>query len=295
MKKSKTVSLVLGSGGARGYAHIGVIEELERAGYTIKSISGSSMGALVGALHACGKLDEFKGWVLGLDTLAVASLLDFSWNKSGGVFYGAKVQEKLSEMIGGRKIEELPVKYTAVATDLIRNKEVWFQEGDLLNAVRASVSIPSLVTPVQAENMLLVDGGVLNPIPVAPTMSDHTDITIAVNLFADVPNPIIPISEQELEKQSSFRMAIDAIVQRTDSSVSSDTVSYHMFDIMGMTLDSIQRTLISYHLGNYPPDILINVSKDVCGTFDFHEAYRTIEAGRIALRDALQSIDKFVS
>lgn len=295
MKKSKTVSLVLGSGGARGYAHIGVIEELERAGYTIKSISGSSMGALVGALHACGKLDEFKGWVLGLDTLAVASLLDFSWNKSGGVFYGAKVQEKLSEMIGGRKIEELPVKYTAVATDLIRNKEVWFQEGDLLNAVRASVSIPSLVTPVQAENMLLVDGGVLNPIPVAPTMSDHTDITIAVNLFADVPSPIIPISEQELEKQSSFRMAIDAIVQRTDSSVSSDTVSYHMFDIMGMTLDSIQRTLISYHLGNYPPDILINVSKDVCGTFDFHEAYRTIEAGRIALRDALQSIDKFVS
>lgn len=295
MKKSKTVSLVLGSGGARGYAHIGVIEELERAGYTIKSISGSSMGALVGALHACGKLDEFKGWVLGLDTLAVASLLDFSWNKSGGVFYGAKVQEKLSEMIGGRKIEELPVKYTAVATDLIRNKEVWFQEGDLLNAVRASVSIPSLVTPVQAENMLLVDGGVLNPIPVAPTMSDHTDITIAVNLFADVPNPIIPISEQELEKQSSFRMAIDAIVQRTDSSVSSDTVSYHMFDIMGMTLDSIQRTLISYHLGNYPPDILINVSKDVCGTFDFHEAFRTIEAGRIAIRDALQSIDKFVS
>lgn len=232
---------------------------------------------------------------MGLDTLAVASLLDFSWNKSGGVFYGAKVQEKLSEMIGGRKIEELPVKYTAVATDLIRNKEVWFQEGDLLNAVRASVSIPSLVTPVQAENMLLVDGGVLNPIPVAPTMSDHTDITIAVNLFADVPNPIIPISEQELEKQSSFRMAIDAIVQRADSSVSSDTVSYHMFDIMGMTLDSIQRTLISYHLGNYPPDILINVSKDVCGTFDFHEAYRTIEAGRIALRNALQSIDKFVS
>jgi NTE family protein len=184
----KKVSLVLGSGGARGYAHIGVIEELERSSYEIVSISGSSMGALIGALYACNKIDEFKEWVLGLNGMDLTTWLDISWDNRSGIFRGIKLMEKLATMIGDKNIEDLLIKYTAVATDLNRNKEVWFQHGNLLEAVRASISIPSLFTPIQTDGMLLVDGGVLNPLPVAPTMSDHSDIIIAVNLYADRQN-----------------------------------------------------------------------------------------------------------
>lgn len=288
MGKTKTVSLVLGSGGARGYAHIGAIEELERAGYKIVSVSGSSMGALIGALYACGNLEAYKEWVLGLDTLDVASLVDISWDRKGGIFRGKRVLDKLYDLIGGKNIENLPIKYTAVATDLKRNKEVWFQEGDLLQAVRASISIPSVFSPMQINSMLLVDGGVLNPLPVAPTMADHTDLTVAVNLYANLPKPIIDVPKHELDKQSGIKGLIDEMIRAAQGLVPKTAdVTYDLFDVIGMTLDSIQQTLISYHLGNYPPDILVNISKDICGTFDFHKAYPTIEAGRTAAREAL--------
>lgn len=293
MKQSKKVSLVLGSGGARGYAHIGVIEELERAGYEIVSISGSSMGTLVGALYACEKMEEFKEWVTGLEGADLGKWLDLSWDFRSGVFRGTKVMEKLFTMIGNKKIEELPIKYTAVATDLNRNKEVWFQQGDLLNAVRASIAIPAILTPVQIGEMLLVDGGVLNPLPVAPTMSDHTDLTIAVNLYADLPRPDIVMPPGESEKQSGITTAIaDALEKAQNLLFREEEGGAPVHEVLEKTLDSVQRTLISYHLGNYPPDLLINISKDVCGTFDFHKAYPTIEAGRMAAREALSSLSR---
>ncbi len=164
MKKS--ISLVLGSGGARGYAHIGVIEELLKHDYEIKSISGSSMGALIGALYACGKLGEYKEWVLGLDLFDVASLIDLSFARTG-IIQGDKVFKEIEKMIGDVMIEDLPISYTAVATDLIKQKEVWFQKGSLLDAVRASIAIPTVFTPKKIGNRHLIDGGVLNPFPIA--------------------------------------------------------------------------------------------------------------------------------
>lgn len=286
----KTVSLVLGSGGARGYAHIGVIEELEKMGYEIVSISGSSMGSLVGGFYACGKLDAYKKWVLGLDMLDIPSLLDFSWDRKG-VVNGEKLYQKLFELIGERQIEQLPIKYTAVATDLKRNKEVWFQEGDLLSAIRASISIPSLLTPVERDGMLLVDGGVLNPLPVAPTMSDKSDITIAVNVYADTPKPMVQLPKKIKEKQSNTEVFFNEFLKKTQRLIGSghsNGHSYHLFDIIDMTLDSMQNTLIRYRLGGYPADITIQVSKDVCGTYDFHKAYEVIEAGRMAVRETLK-------
>ena len=284
----KKVSLVLGSGGARGYAHIGVIEELERSSYEIVSISGSSMGALIGALYACNKIDEFKEWVLGLNGMDLTTWLDISWDNRSGIFRGIKLMEKLATMIGDKNIEDLPIKYTAVATDLNRNKEVWFQHGNLLEAVRASISIPSLFTPIQTDGMLLVDGGVLNPLPVAPTMSDHSDIIIAVNLYADRQNFDDSLPIIEIEKESTIKSMIDNVIQKTQGILSDDEIaSIPVFKVLEKTLDSMQRTLISYHLGNYPPDVLINISMEVCGTFDFHKAYTTIEAGRRATRNTL--------
>jgi NTE family protein len=202
--KQKTVSLVLGSGGARGYAHIGVIEKLLEHGYEIKSISGSSMGALIGALYACEKLDAYKEWILGLDLIDVAKLVDLSF-AGRGIIQGDKVFAVIKEMIGDILIEDLPIPFTAVATDLTKQKEVWIQKGSLIDAVRASIAIPTVFTPKKIEGRYLIDGGVLNPLPIAPTVADNTDLTIAVNLSAHVTKEYkIDIPEDEREKKESF-------------------------------------------------------------------------------------------
>ena len=202
MHSIKRISLVLGSGGARGYAHIGVIEELEKNGYEIASISGSSMGALIGALYACGKLQEYKEWVLSLDFLDVAKLLDLSLSKTGFI-QGDKVFSIIEKMIGDVLIEELPIKYTAVATDIVRQKEVWIQKGRLLDAIRASIAIPSVFTPKKIGSRYLIDGGVLNPLPIAPTISDDTNLTIAVSLNKTTPKKYkVKTPNEESEKKS---------------------------------------------------------------------------------------------
>ena len=290
-KKGKKISLVLGSGGARGYAHIGVIEELERRGFEIVSISGASMGALIGGLYACGKLNLYKEWVLELDAFDVASLLDISWDLRGFIG-GEKVLRKLSEIVGEQRIENLPIKFTAVATNLKTNKEVWFQEGDLLKAIRASISIPTFFTPVEMGGMLLVDGGVLNPLPVAPTMSDHTDMTIAVNLYADIPKPEISLDKEERDKQGKFEKILNDFLKKAQDFIKDEKEeeSYHVFDIMHMTFECIQNTMIRYRLSGYYPDHIIEISRDVCGPYDFYKAYEVIEAGRVAAQKALENI-----
>ncbi|WP_353662654.1 patatin-like phospholipase family protein [Hydrogenimonas sp. SS33] len=282
MKRNKRkISLVLGSGGARGYAHIGVIEELLRQGYDIVSISGASMGALIGGLYACGSLEAYKRWVLGLDAFDVATLLDISFAR-GGIIEGEKVFDKLSEMIGERKIEELPIKFTAVATDILRKKEVWFQQGDLLEAVRASIAIPSVFTPVHREGMVLVDGGALNPLPVAPTQSDMTDMTVAVNLYGEGPKPEVEVEEKEAKRKKSIESMVRGLFEERK-----ENTKFTMFDVLDKTFDTMQDALTRYRIGGYPPDLMIDISMHVCSTFDFHKAAEVIKAGRRAAREAL--------
>lgn len=283
MKTKGRVSLVLGSGGARGYAHIGVIEALEKRGYEIVSISGASMGALIGGLYACGKLDAYKEWVLGLNPLDVASLVDFSFDSSG-LIKGDKVFDKITEMIGEEQtFEDLPLKFTAVATDVVRKKEVWFQSGNLLQALRASIAIPTIFTPVKIDEMILTDGGILNPLPVAPTMSDISDMTIAVNLYADTPKPEIEISDEEKKQTNRFSQVFLELLEK----FSPQKEELTMFDILDKTLDTMQNGLTRYRLGGYPPDILIDISKDVCNTYDFHKSLEVIEQGRKAAEKQL--------
>ena len=283
------ISLVLGSGGARGYAHIGVIEELEARGYEIVSISGSSMGALIGGLYCAGALEAYKEWVLGLDVLDVAALLDISFEKKGFI-KGEKIFKKLREFVGDIRIEELPVKFTAVATDLKRNKEIWFQEGDLLTAIRASIAIPSFFTPLELNGMLLVDGGVLNPLPVAPGMSDHSDKIFAVNLYGNIPKVEVKIPK-EIEMRQKKLEQIKEIAKKSFKKVVEEE-DYSMFDIIDMSFDAMQNTLIRYRLAGYPPDLLIEIPKDVCGTYDFHKAYEVIEVGRQVAKNYLELFHK---
>ncbi len=287
--KKKRVSLVLGSGGARGYAHIGVIEVLEKNGFEISSISGSSMGALIGGLYACGKLEEYKEWVLSLDAIDVATLLDISFAR-GGIIEGEKVFKRLSKMIGGVKIEDLPIKFTAVSTDIVRKKEVWFQQGDLLEAIRASIAIPSIFTPVVKGDMVLVDGGALNPLPVAPTQSDLTDMIVAVNLYAEIPKPIIKTEKREVERRKSIETAVKELFLKAK-----EEKKFTMFDVLDKTFDTMQDALTRYRRAGYPPDVLINISMQVCATFDFHKASEVIEAGRVAASEVVNDMKSFES
>lgn len=175
------VALVLGSGGARGYAHLGAVEELRSRGHHVVAVSGTSMGALVGALIAADQDQEFAAWARGLTGRRVLRLLDPTWSPGGAV--GAdRVMAALEELVGDIDIEDLPIPFTAIATDLMARREVWFQRGPLIPAIRASIAIPGLFTPAHVDGRLLVDGGLLNPLPLAPTAAVAADFTMAVSL-----------------------------------------------------------------------------------------------------------------
>ncbi len=210
----RIVSLVLGSGGARGLAHIGVIRWLEEKGYEIKSISGCSIGALVGGIYATGKLAEFEDWVKAITRLDIFTLLDLSMQK-GGFFKGDKVMDALKGLVGDTLIENLPISYTAVATDIKEEREVWINKGLLFDAIRASISLPLFLTPFELNGVKLVDGGVLNPVPIAPAFMDDTDITIAVNLGAATEPPVKTEKPENAEAKelSDFQSRIGGLLK----------------------------------------------------------------------------------
>ena len=180
------VALALGSGGARGYAHIGVINELRDRGHDVVGVAGSSMGALVGGLHAAGKLDEYTAWASSLTQRAVLRLLDPSLT-AAGVLRADKILDAVREILGDVRIEELPIPYTSVSTDLIAGKSVWLQRGPVDAAIRASIAIPGVITPHVLDGRLLADGGILDPLPMAPIAAINADLVIAVSLNGDDP------------------------------------------------------------------------------------------------------------
>ncbi len=187
MSARRTVSLVLGSGGARGLAHIAIIEAIEQGGYEVRSIAGTSMGALVGGIYAAGRLDVYTRWVTALTRIDVIRLLDFAYDRKG-LFKGEKIINLLKDLIGDHEIGRLPIAFTAVATDLKTQKEVWFNRGPLFDAIRASIAVPTIFTPYEYQGMQLVDGALVNPIPIAPTLHDKSDVTVVVNLNG-LPDP----------------------------------------------------------------------------------------------------------
>ena len=210
----KRIALVLGSGGARGYAHIGVIEELESRGYNIACIAGCSMGAVVGGIYAAGKLDVYRDWIQSLDYLDVLRLVDVSFRL--GAIRGEKVFGQIRNIVGEINIEDLRIPYTAVATDLTHQQEIWFQEGCLHQAMRASAAIPSLFTPVMQGNRMLVDGSLLNPLPIVPVVSSHCDLIIAVNLNSTHQNGYqLPV----IQRAPAFKSRFDNLMNSLGSHI----------------------------------------------------------------------------
>jgi NTE family protein len=280
-KNEKTVSLVLGSGGARGLAHIGVIHWLEENGFKIESISGCSMGALIGGIYAAGKLDDFEGWVRAITKIDMVTLLDLSWKKSGLV-KGDKIINTLTELVGDVVIEDLPIKYTAVAADIFNEKEVWINSGRLFDAIRASISLPLFFTPFRYKDIELIDGGVLNPVPIAPTFSDETDLTIAVNLGGKVDNKEkIMIDNGSISKnESPFTEKIAEFVESfKGSTINHITKEWDAYDIANQAFDAMQSTIARQKLAAYPADYFVEIARNACGTLEFNLASEIIELG----------------
>ena len=287
---SKSVSLVLGSGGARGYAHIGVIEALEKAALKIQAVVGSSIGALIGGLYANRTLNDYKNWVLTLDFFDVLRLVDFTFSEAG-MIKGDRVFDKIAHLLGDVAIEDLPVAYTAVATDLTNHREVWFQRGSLKQAIRASIAIPILFTPVVQGSRILVDGGLLNPLPVVPTVSHQTDLVVAVNVNALQSQQYpAPLPEIEQDKQAKFQNGLNRFLRSVGwaGKQSNQMREMSMFDVMHRSFDAVQRSLSSYKIAGYPPDVMIEIPVDACNFYDFHKAYEMIELGR---KVAVQTLD----
>ncbi len=290
----RTLSLALGSGGARGYAHIGVIEELVAQGYDIRSIAGSSMGALVGGVFAAGKLDVFRDWVLPLQRFDVLRMID--WTLTGGGFIkGDRIIGSMRSYVGDIAIEDLPIVYTAVAVDLEAHREVWFSRGSLFDAIRASIAIPTIFRPHRIDGRLLVDGGLLNPLPVSPTLRDLTHATIAVDVngpaetfggeSAAEENPALRARSEA--KASSRRLERLFGPLRGRSGRAPRVREPGLLELLGQTLDVVQETVTRFKLAAQPPDLVIEIPRNLCTFYEFHRAREVIEFGRQRTREAL--------
>lgn len=265
-------------------AHIGVIKWLEENGYEIQSICGCSSGAVVGGIYAAGEFEAFEAWIRSIKRLDVINLLDIAWSRSGFV-KGDKIIRALTELVGTHKIEDLPIKFTAVAVDMENEKEVWLNRGDLFSAIRASISIPLFFTPYNYNGAMLIDGGVLNPVPIVPTFGDDTDLTIAVNLDAEEPAkehvPETPSKKEKPENGSKIQEALAALSKRLYRSGTKDK-GQPTGDIFGVALqafETMQGTIARQKLAAYPPDHLIEIPRNACKMLEFDRAEELIELG----------------
>lgn len=282
----KKAALVLSGGGARGSAHIGVIEELQAQGYEISSVAGTSMGAVVGGMFAMGKLDAFKEWLCSLDRLKVFNLVDFSFGHLG-LIKAERVLKTMKEFTGDANIEDLQVPFAAVAADIKNRREVVFTSGSLYEAIRASIAIPSVITPVKTKNGILVDGGVLNNLPVNHVSRSEGDELIVVNV-----NAAIPVShpkkseEKKREDLNIYQQKIkefQAQLQKINP-LHKEGEKFGYFDLVGESISLMIHQIAQLHLKDYDPDRLIEISRDAAGTYDFYLAEELIEMGREAAR-----------
>lgn len=290
----KKVALVLASGGARGMAHIGAIEELEQRGYEISSVAGCSVGSLIAGIYASGKLEEAKQWFLSLDTQKILSLGDFSLSKNYLV-KGDRTVAAFKEIVPDCNIEDLPIPVSIVASDIIHNKEVVMESGSLFDAVRASVSIPLFFRPVRKEGMLLVDGGILNACPLNRVRRTEGDLLAAMNISA-------PDSLSVEHKPRTMPKFIDRLPdfigdfvaerfpEKSAEDEIADSVTYasllsRMTDMMIQNNTVLMNKLVK-------PDILAEMPMNQFGTFDFDKAGEIIELGRILMRNAIDRYEK---
>ena len=287
---NKAISLVLGSGGARGLAHVGVIRWLEEHGHQIRSISGCSIGSFIGGAHATGTLDAIVDWMENLTKKEIYSMLDLSFSRDSLV-KGDKLAEVIQSKIGTGLIEDLPIKFTAVAADIAAEKEHWFQSGPIDQAIRASVSLPLFFTPAQLGEQRLLDGGILNPVPIAPTFNDATSVKLAVNLNGKPLAYAQPAKQITAEGQSGLREKVQTYIEDlARRSVSKVDIDMDMFDVANQTFDAMQGAIARHKLAIYPPDVVVEIPRNACGTLEFDRAEEMVELGYESAERALGSL-----
>jgi NTE family protein len=305
-----------------------VIEALRTRGYDIVGIAGSSMGALVGGLQAAGRLDEFADWAKSLTQRTILRLLDPSIS-AAGVMRAEKILDAVRDILGPVSIEQLPIPYTAVATDLLAGKSVWFQRGPIDEAIRASIAIPGVIAPHAVDGRLLADGGILDPLPMAPIAAVNADLTIAVSLSGSEVGGIagdrgaepgatvewlnrMVRSTSALLDTTAARSLLDRPTARAVlSRLGADTWSEELdveppeaeqgdapqvprlggFEVMNRTIDIAQSALARHALAAHPPDLLIEVPRSTCRTLEFHRAVEVIAAGRALANRALDALE----
>lgn len=289
----KEIALVLSSGGARGIAHIGVIEGLEAEGFQVHAVAGCSMGAVVGGLYAAGKLKELKDWLCDLDKIDVFKLFDFTIS-SKGFIKGEKVFNELRSMLDDCNIEDLRLPYAAVAVDLRSDEEVVFSKGSLYEAMRASAAIPSIVTPVKTKNGLLVDGGVLNPIPLDLVKRKEGDLLVAVDVNARGPYhapKLVKEKQREQEKQQNdyrykVKKFMDKMWELWPGDDKENEKEFGLLDLVTKSMDLMQDKLSDVKVDLHPPDLLVKIPRAASGTFEFYRAAELVEIGRTAFEKA---------
>lgn len=284
--------MVLGSGGARGMAHIGVIEELIERGYTIKEVAGSSMGAVVGGIYCAGYLTEYKHWLHTLTKLDVFRLLDFTLSAQGFV-KGERVFRAMEAFIGDSDIEKFKIPFTAVASDITRRKEVHYKSGSLFKALRASMAIPTVFMPVNDGHSQLVDGGVLNPLPLNAISKEDNDLIVAVNINSMESAGQRGARIEENKEKAAYLRMLDTFrsqILKIDSKAEENIERLGWFDLLNKSYDLTQDRLTELMIQVHQPDIVVNISRDACGVFEFYRAAEIIEAGRRAFDKAASGV-----
>jgi NTE family protein len=288
-----TVALALGAGGAKGLAHIGAIEELEAQGFEIVAIAGCSMGALIGGIHAAGKLDIYRDWVCSLDKLDVLKLVDWSFSfAGGGLIKGEKIIGTMLELIGDVRIEDLPIAFTAVATDIEREREVWLTRGSLFDAVRASIAIPTLFRPHSIDGRLLVDGALLNPVPVTPLIRERADYVIAVSIDGPAESTLpVEISANPTKSKGGIGRLLSRLLPGSELRNADGAKEHELgaLRLLEQSMDLMQANLSRLRLAAYQPDLLVQLARNVSTVYAFHRARELIELGREKTREALES------
>ncbi|MEL7043533.1 MAG: patatin-like phospholipase family protein [Pseudomonadota bacterium] len=322
------INLILGSGGARGLAHIGVIKVLHEKGFSIESITGCSMGALVGALYATRHLDDYEDWVCELTRRDVLRFLDISILGRSGMVKGDKLMEQLASWLAGVAMEDLRLPLTVVAADIVARKEVWITKGDLLEAVRASIAVPGVFTPLMKSGRILVDGGILNPLPIPPARMDNSALTLAVSVSGrDMLDPFgehetaLPQDDAKSDDDESastpeseethaadhqpiegFLDSLQRFFGRERSQADDPATNGNrgarrgndktpgrpaLTDVMLGMFATMQDIIARHQLAGNPPDILIDIPRNICQSHEFYRARDVIDAGEYWARRAL--------
>ena len=283
--KTKNVALALSSGGARGLAHIGAIEELEANGYRISSIAGCSMGALVGGVYAAGKLEEFRDWMKTIDRKKMLELTDFSFSLNH-IVKGKRIIEAIMEFVPDIAIEDLPIPYCAVATDLKAGKEVVFSKGSLFEAIRASISLPSFYEPVQRDGMILIDGGVINPIPLNRAKRKPGDILVGI----DVSGYDYKSQWEEKHRLTEIQKKDQSLKAKILDKLIPDNIDFNYYTVLSRTSSLMirQNSILMAELTK--PEMLVDIQMSRYGSFDYDKSEKIVAIGR---QKTLQAIKKY--